>query len=154
MKTWIKRSLIGIFGAGIVLGGLSACGDRHHHQGMGGENEARIQQKFVERVSSELSLTDAQRQQLAVVGDRLREQRRAFIGNTTDPRAELRALMAGERFDRARALAIVEEKTQVLRGQSPQVVAAIADFYDTLSPAQQQQIREHLEKRHRWFGHG
>lgn len=154
MKSWIKRSLIGIFGAGIVLGGLSACGDRHDRHGMGGEYEAQIQQKFVDRVSKELALTDAQRQQLVVVGDRIREQRRSLIGSTTDPRAELLALVSGERFDRARALAFVEEKTQAVRGKSPEVIAATADFFDMLNPAQQQKVRERLQKRGRWFGHG
>jgi protein CpxP len=155
MKTWIKRSLIGLFGAGIVLGGLSACGDRHHRgMGMSSEHEAQIQQKFVERVSKELALTEAQRQQLVLVGDRIREQRRALIGSTTDPRAELKALMSGERFDRTRALAIVEEKTQAVRGKSPEVIAATADFFDMLNPAQQQKVRERLQERGRWFGHG
>lgn len=156
MKSWIKRSLIGIFGAGIVLGGLSACGDRHerHGRGMGGAYEAQIQQKFVDRVSKELALTDAQRRQLVVVGDRIRDQRRSLIGSTTDPRAELQALVTGERFDRARALAIVEEKTQAVRGKSPEVIVATADFFDMLSPAQQQKVRERLQKRGRWFGHG
>ena len=30
MKTWIKRTLIGLFGATILVGGLAACGQRHH----------------------------------------------------------------------------------------------------------------------------
>lgn len=156
MKTWIKRSLIGIFGAGIVLGGLSACGDRHdrHGMGMSAEHQARIQQKFVDRVSRELVLTDAQRQQLVLVGDRVREQRQALIGSTTDPRAELQALVSGERFDRTRALAIIEEKTQAVRGKSPEVIAATADFFDALSPEQKQKLRERLHKRGRWFDRG
>ena len=34
MKTWIKRSLIGLFGVSILVGGLAACG--HRHAGWGG----------------------------------------------------------------------------------------------------------------------
>ena len=34
MKTWIKRTLFGFFGIGIITGGLSACGHRHHAHGM------------------------------------------------------------------------------------------------------------------------
>jgi periplasmic protein CpxP/Spy len=152
MKTWIKRSLIGIFGAGIVLGGLSACGDRHERHGMDGAYAVKMQQKFVEKVSKELALTDAQKQQLVRVGERIQEQRLALVGSTKDPRAELQALVSGPQFDRARALAIVEEKTQAIRGKGPEVIAAIADFYDSLDPAQQQKLRERLQKRHRWFG--
>lgn len=154
MKPWIKRSLIGLFGAGIVLGGLSACGERHERHRMGGEQEIKFVQKMVDRVSSELELSDAQRQQLVLLSDRVRDQRKALVGSTTDPRAELQSLVSGAKFDRARALTIVEEKTNAIRGKSPDVIAATADFFDSLNPTQQQKLRDHLQKRNRWFGHG
>jgi periplasmic protein CpxP/Spy len=155
MKTWIKRSLVGILGAGIVLGGLSACSERHERHGMAmdGAYASKMQEKVVERVSKELALTDAQKQQLVRVGERIREQQLALVGSTKDPRADVQALVSGPKFDRARALAIVEEKTQAIRGKSPELIAAAADFYDSLDPAQQQKLRERLQKRHRWFGH-
>jgi hypothetical protein len=31
------------------------------------------------------------------------------------------------------------------------VVAALADFYDSLNPAQQQKVRDYIEGRGRWF---
>jgi hypothetical protein len=34
------------------------------------------------------------------------------------------------------------------------VVDAAANFFDSLNPQQQQQLREHLQKRGRWFGRG
>ena len=154
MRPWIKRSLIGLFGAGIVLGGLSACGERHGRHHMGGEYESKTTQKLIDRVSSELALTAAQRQQLVILGERMRAQRKAFVGTTTDPRAELQALVSGAQFDRARAQAIINEKTDAIRAGSPDVISATADFYDGLNPEQQHKLREHLQKRHRWFGHG
>ncbi len=33
MKTWIKRSLAGLMGVGIVVGGLAACS--HRYEGTG-----------------------------------------------------------------------------------------------------------------------
>jgi len=154
MQPWIKRSLIGLMGAGIVLGGLSACGERHERHQMGGEYEGRFTQKMIDRVSSELALTDAQRQQLVLLSERVREQRKALVGSTTDPRAAVQSLVAGAKFDRTRAQAIVSEKTQALQAGSPGVVSATADFFDSLDPRQQQKLRDHLQKRHRWFGHG
>jgi len=152
MKTWIKRSLIGLLGAGILVGGISACSDRHERHGMGAEVESRYQARFIERVNDELKLSEAQKQRLSVLAERVREQRRALIGTTTDPRADLQALVAGGQFDRARALAIIEEKTSALRGKSPEVIAATADFFDSLKPEQQQKLRDHLGRRHGWFG--
>lgn len=156
MKTWIKRSLIGLLGAGIVLGGLGACSYRHERQGMAmdGAHAAKMQERIVQKVTKELSLTDAQRQRLVVVAERLRAQRQALVGSTADPRAQLQALVAGAQFDRSRAQAIVDEKTAAVRLAGPDLIAAIGDFYDSLSPAQQQQVREHLQERRRWFRHG
>lgn len=152
MKSWIKRSLIGLLGAVIVVGGISACSHRHERHGMDEEHQSRYQARFIERVNDELKLDEAQKQRLTALAQSVREQRRALVGTMTDPRAELQALVAGSQFDRARALAIVEEKTSVLRSKSPEVIAATADFFDSLNPEQQQKLRDHLTRRHRWFG--
>lgn len=154
MKPWIKRSLIGLFGAGIVLGGMSACSHRSERHAMGGEYEGRTTQKMIDRVSSELALDETQRQHLVRLGEQLRAQRQALVGTTTDPRATMQTLVGAERFDRARAQAIIDEKTNAVRAGAPQVVAAAADFFDSLKPEQQQKLRDHLQRRHRWFGHG
>ena len=156
MKLWIKRSLIGLFGATIVLGGMTACGHRYagHGMAMNEEDSAKFKARMVERVGKELELNEQQKQRLATLGDRLREQRIALIGKTTDPRAEIQALVAGPQFDRARAQAIVEDKTSAVRGKSPEVIAAAGEFFDSLTPAQQQKVRDFMQRRHGWFGRG
>lgn len=152
MKTWIKRSLIGLTGVTILVGGLAACGQRHHgwHGAqVSAEDAARWRERMLERAGKELQLDEAQKQKLGVVFDRLREQRNAFVGGTQNPRAELRALVSGERFDAARAQALVDEKANALRAGSPQTIAALADFYDSLKPEQQQKLRDFMDKRGR-----
>ena len=74
----------------------------------------------------------------------------ALVGTTTDPRAELKALVAGTKFERERAQGLVEAKTGALRSKSPEVIAAAGDFFDSLKPEQQQKVRELLSKRHGW----
>ena len=44
MKPWIKRTLFGLFGASLLIGGLSACG--HRHDGQGWQASAEEQAKF------------------------------------------------------------------------------------------------------------
>ena len=152
MKTWIRRTLVGLFGAAIVVGGLAACGHRHHGWGgtqISAEDAAKWRERLLERAGRELQLDDAQKQKLGAVFDRLREQRNAIVGAAQSPRAELRALVGGEHFDKARAQALVDEKTQAIRAGSPQTIAALADFYDSLKPEQQQKLRELLDKRGR-----
>lgn len=156
MKTWIRRTLYGLFGATIALGGLTACGHRHEGRGwqMSAEEQGRFREKMIDRVSGKLELTAEQRQRLGVLADTLQAQRTALKGSTTDPRAEVRALVAGEKFDRARAQALVTEKTAAIAGKSPEVIGAAADFYDSLTPAQQAKVREFMQRRHGWWRRG
>jgi protein CpxP len=155
MKPWIKRTLFGLFGVSILVGGLAACGHRHGYGANATtEQAAEFRGKMVERVSSKLDLDAAQKQKLTVLGDKLHEQRIAMMGAAKDPRADIKALVAGDKFDKARAQALVTEKTAAVTGKSPEVIAAMADFYDSLNPAQQQKVREFMDKRGRWYHRG
>ena len=99
-------------------------------------------------------LDATQKQKLTVLGDKLHEQRIAMMGASKDPRADIKALVAGATFDKTRAQALVTEKTTAINGKSPEVIAALADFYDSLNPAQQQKVREFMDKRGRWYNRG
>ena len=150
MKAWIKKTLLGLFGVSLLVGGLSACGHRHHGGGMSqvsAEDAAKWRERMLERAGKELQLDDAQKQKLGVVFDKVREQRNALVGSTTNPRAEIGTLIAGATFDKAKAQTLIEQKTGAVREKSPEVIAATADFYDTLKPEQQQKVREFLNKR-------
>ncbi len=107
---------------------------------------------MLERAGKDLKLDDAQKQKLATLADKLRDSRAAVMG-ATDPRADIQALVAGPKFDRANAQALVEAKTAAVRTRSPELITAAADFFDSLNPEQQQQVREFMNKR-RGHGHG
>jgi Spy/CpxP family protein refolding chaperone len=153
MRPWIKRTLIGVFGASVLIGGLSACAHRHDGSWQMSEPDStKVRERMLERVGKELVLDDAQKQRLATLADKLKEQRAALVGNATNPRAEMQALVAGPKFERERAQSLVEAKTDALRSKSPEVIAAAADFFDSLRPEQQQKVREFLNRRHGWRG--
>lgn len=158
MKFWIKRSLYALFGATVAVAGLTACGHRHDGPGwqMNAEEHGRFRDKMIDRVASRLALNDDQKKKLGVVADKLREQRLAMMAQGGDSRAQLQGLVSGEKFDRVRAQALVSEKTAAVNGKSPEVIAALADFYDSLDPAQQQQVREFMQRRRggRWWQRG
>ena len=150
MNRWIKRTLVGFFGASVLVAGIGAYA--YNEYGHGGwhsseESSAKMRAKIIERAGSYLDLDAAQKQRLGVLADQLREQRQALMAGTPDPRAEFQALVAGPAFDRARAQALVESKTAALRGKSPDVIAAAADFYDGLQPVQQQKLRDFMNQR-------
>lgn len=156
MKPWIKRTLIGVFGASVLFGGLAACSHRPHSPMGGTEAEqAEWRGKMVERASRKLDLDATQKAKLAVLAETLATQRKAMVAQGGEPRAELKALVAGAQFDRTRAQALVDTKTTAVREASPAVIAAAADFYDSLKPEQQQKVREVLDRggrRHGWRG--
>lgn len=155
MKTWIKRTVIGA-AAILTLGTLAACG---HHHGRGPWTDAQVTElrgKAVERISGRLDLTAVQKTKLDALADALIAQRQALRGEAgREPRAELRALIAGDRFDRTQAQALLQARTAAVQGQGPKVVEAMAEFYDSLSSAQQAQVRALMDKRGRWgWGRG
>lgn len=155
MKRWLKRTLIGVFGASVLFGGLAACSHHRHHgygHSMSEEDAAKMRTKMIERVSSRLDLDEAQKGKLGVVADQLRAGRKALRGDT-DPRADVQSLVAGNTFDRAKAKALIDAKTSAVQSRSPELIAAFGDFYDSLKPEQQQKVRDFMQRgRHGWGG--
>jgi periplasmic protein CpxP/Spy len=151
-----KRTVVSAFAVTLLVAGLSACGHREHDVSatMNVEQFAQKRDKMVEKVSSKLDLTQDQKARLAVLGDKLFAQRAALMGQTTDPRAEMKALVAGNTFDETRAQALVNEKTAALMAKSPEVITALASFYNSLSTEQQQKVRDYMDGRGHWFRRG
>lgn len=155
MKPWIKRTLIGLTATTVVLGGLTACGSRGDHaRGWSDERITEVRGKAIEKISDRLDLNADQKAKLGVLADQMIASRKALRGNT-DPRTDLQALVAGDKFDRSKAQQLLDQKLQAAQGNGPQMLAAFGDFYDSLNPEQQQQVREKLERRgHGWWGRG
>lgn len=155
MKTWIKRSLIGLAAAATLFGGFAAWahsqgyghGMGHGWRTMSAEDAAAMKTRVVDRVGRELDLDAAQKAKLGVLADTLREQRNALVGSSADPRTELQSLMAGPVFDRNKATSLIQDKVGAVNARSPEVVAAMADFYDSLKPEQQAKVREFMARR-------
>lgn len=151
MKTGTRRILIALTSATLLLGGLTACGTR----GPGGWSDARVTEmsgKMVERIGDKLDLNAEQKIKLDAVASEMEAQRKAFRGDSANPRDDIKALIAGDKFDRTKAQALLEQKTTAVQQQGPKVLTALADFYDSLTPAQQQQVRERLDKRRGGWG--
>lgn len=156
MKTWIKRSLIGAFGASVLIGGALFCAHRYHAPWSPHATEAdqtRWRSHLVRRAGHKLSLDDAQRAKLGVLFDTVVTQRKAMRGSGPSPRDELQSLLAGAQLDRAKAQSLLDAKTRAVSEAAPAVIGAAAEFFDSLKPEQQQKLRELLARggrRHGW----
>jgi protein CpxP len=147
MKPWIKRTLIGLFAAGVLLGGLAACSHGMHRHGWHAMSEADMAQmktRMVDRVGSKLDLDEAQKAKLGVLADQLQAQRKAFIGNGPDPRAELPRSWPAPPSTAPRRRALIDGKVGAVQSSRRAVLAALADFYDSLKPEQQAKVREFM----------
>ena len=109
MKRWLKRTLIGVFGASVLFGGLgrllaSLPPRRRLEQH---ERRRRRQAQGVDDRSREQPPRPRRRAKakLGALADQLRAQRQALAGGT-DPRAEIQSLVAGNTFDRTKAKAL------------------------------------------------
>ncbi len=149
MKTWIRRSLIGIAASAALLGGLAACSHGHHRGPMSEADIVQLRERVIDKAASKLDLDATQKARLATLADALQAQRAALMAGG-QPRTELQALIADTSFDRAKAQALLDGKTGAVRDKAPAVLNAFGDFYDSLKPAQQQMLREMLAKGRRW----
>ena len=151
MKTWIKRSLIGIAAAGALFGGIAAFADRHgegpcgHMMSM--RDPAAMKAHFVERAGRYLDLDAAQKAKLGALADTMQQQRQALLGGA-QPGAQFQGLIAGSSFDRANAGELVASKLGAIQSGSPAVIDAMANFYDSLKPEQQAKLREFIAHHH------
>lgn len=153
MRPWIRRTLIGVFGASLLFGAFAAgaC-HRHGWSPLSEADATRLKERMVDKVAKKLDLDEAQKARFATLADRVQEQRKALAGPNGEARTELRSLVAGPAFDRAKAQALLEQKTQAVAGNGPQLVAALGDFWDSLKPEQQAKLREFMDRRHGWRG--
>jgi Spy/CpxP family protein refolding chaperone len=159
MKTWIKRTLIGTAIAATLLGGFAAYAHRDHGRHFGAlagwravsaAEAAPLQGRLIERAAARLELDATQKARLGVLTERLREARNAMVASSADPREEFKAAIAGTSFDRGRVNTLVQAQLATAGAQSPALINAAADFYDSLRPAQQAELRELLQRgRHR-----
>lgn len=152
MKPWIKRTFFGALGLTVLAGGLAACG--HYRGGFTDERVMEMRGKAVERIAGKLDLNAEQKQKLNLLADELLAQRKAIKGDGTAPRALMGSLIAGDKFDRARAQTLVDDKTRAVEASAPKLVAALGDFYDSLNPTQQKELREKLQERRGWWSRG
>jgi Spy/CpxP family protein refolding chaperone len=150
-KPWMKRSLIGLAAIGTLFGGVAAWAHHRHGSHFGwqtvsAEDAAKTKARVVEKVGRKLDLDDTQKAKLGALADQLREGRNAVVTSTPDPRAELRGLVAGATFDRSKASALVQAQVGAINAQSPALINAMADFYDSLKPEQQARLRDFMSR--------
>jgi protein CpxP len=141
MNIVIKRTLLAISGLALI-GTLAACNHRDHRP----DPEA-FAQRIMDRVTEKLNLNEEQVARLNGVKEALMTARQEMRKERTDKKSELLSLLDQPTLDQQKALALVNERGDAIKAQAPQVIAAVAAFYDSLTPEQQQTLRTEIQKR-------
>ena len=136
---------------GGMMGGMMDGWHHGHGHGDAAEHLARAQAM----ITRQLALDSAQQAKLATLATTLQTQRQALHGSTdAAPHAQVQALIQGNAFDRSAAQALLQTKLQAVQAGGPQVITALADFYDALRPDQQQKLRDFVARGPGALGHG
>ena len=106
----------------------------------------------MERIAKELELNETQTAKLNVVKDAMLKTHGAMRAGREQKRQAVLELLEQPTFDRERALGLVQQSTGEISDRASEVIAAVGDFYDSLTPAQQQQVREVVKERMEHFG--
>ena len=154
MKTWLKRTLVGVAVSSALLGSLAAYsqGAGFHHGPASAEQMARHEARMLEHIGKRLNLDAAQAARLKTLGDLMVADHAPQAG--ADPHAAMAALIAGNTFDRAGAQQMVNRHLAKIQADSPALITAAGDFFDSLNATQQAQVREFAAHHHGFFGPG
>lgn len=131
---------------------LAACGHRH-------KDPQQRAQWIMDKMERKLELNEAQKTKMIVVRDKMLAARADMHGEDDEKKQRMQEIIAGNTFDRSKAMTLFEEKTRAVETHGPEVINAMADFYDSLDQTQQQKLRDHLQQRMEryrdggWGGH-
>ena len=156
-KTWLKRTLLGVAVSTALLGSLaaySAEGGGFHHGPPSAADMAQHQAAMLAHIGKTLNLDANQAAKLQVLANTLHAGHAALAGGAVNPHDRMKALIAGNTFDRAGAQQLVNEKVAAIQANSPALITAAGDFFDSLNATQQQQVRDFATKHHGFGPHG
>jgi len=136
------RYIVAILGAVGIAVAVAACG-HHAREHESGEYAVR----HIEKLGKELNLNEAQTAKLNAVTATLRKGRETMRAKHDETRKAALALLDQPKFDQQRALGLVQQATRDINEHAPEVIAVVGDFYDSLTPVQQQKLRTELKER-------
>lgn len=113
---------------------------------------------MVDRISQRLELDADQQSKLEQLRDRLMVLREQFHEARSESRDTVSELLAAPTLDQDRVQALFDQRHSAMADNSGDIIAAIAEFSDSLNDEQRDTVREWMERRmehrgHYGFGH-
>jgi Spy/CpxP family protein refolding chaperone len=141
-------TLAGLAGVFTLAGWGGRCGHPRSH------DPAEMAAFVTDRVDDaldDLDATDAQRQQIHAIKDRLLAKAAGLHDGKEKVHAEVLAQWQSPNPDRARLHAIVDERFAAMRALAHDAVDAGVDVHGILTPEQRAKLTKKVERMHRWM---
>jgi Spy/CpxP family protein refolding chaperone len=127
--------------AGLFIGASAVFAFSGYHKS---EEKAEY---IVYKITKKLDLNEAQQEKLNLAKDAMLEMRRSMRSEKRSMVADIQAILGSDTLDQQLILDNITKKTDMVREQAPDVVAAVADFYNSLDMEQQEKIRKKVNKK-------
>ncbi len=122
---------------------------KHNDWGMSPEEKVEF---VTDRVTKKLDLDSEQQQNFSQLAETVAQIMLDAKVTKAEQVTEIGALLQDPSFNQARALEMVQQKTQMINEKAPLVIASLAVFLDSLKVEQKQQLQDfiqHHRKHHR-----
>lgn len=107
-----------------------------------------------DRVTRKLDLDAQQRQYFTELAETVSSMMLAARDSRQQQFAEIATLLSAPSFDQARALEMVQQKTQIINDKAPPVIASLGIFLDSLNPEQKLKLQDFIRHHHEHHRHG
>ena len=143
----------------LALGGVGILGagalHAHARGGFFGHRDAAMRRKFIDFMVNEkldaIGATDAQKQKVREIKDRLVKDGQALHPDHEALHQELLSLLEQDNPDAARLKALVHERTEAITRFADEAVDAAIELHGVLTPEQRKKLlaaaKEHTEER-------
>lgn len=148
----MKRRTKIILGSLISLGLVGAVTAKQFP----GCGQGHFAKKMVHRISHKLDLNDAQEAELEKLKTNMQEKFQQHHAQRS-PVEDILSVFETQ-LDQDKAMQLLAKRTNMMQENAPDMINALAGFYNTLDAKQQEKVKEMVEKRlnhrGRFFGRG
>jgi len=141
MKKSTKIIAITVLTLGVTTG-VFAYG-AHHAWKMSPEEKAEY---VTEKMTENLELNTMQQENLKLLSATVLEMMSDVRSGRTEHMELMQQFLSDPTMDQARALQMIQQKTQMINDRAPQMIASIAGFLDSLDSEQKKELREHMNE--------
>ncbi|MBV1915796.1 MAG: Spy/CpxP family protein refolding chaperone [Pseudomonadales bacterium] len=145
-----KKLIIGSLIA-ITLGtvGALAAGGFEHRWGHNGDRANMMAERMMKHATEALDLTQEQQAYLEILQQKMIALKTDGMKGKFETRKEVMEQLSQPTLDQAYILNMVQERLRSAEQKAPELIAALAQFSDSLTSEQKNAIKEKIEEHHK-----